>query len=233
MQHTVPVLYDLVASNDLRFSPHCWRSRAVLLYKKIAFETQPVKFTELSNFLPAQLDYHMVPVLKVRENELWYDSWKIACELEERYPDERKIFPSAAHRAGSYFVHTFAMPDFLGCIFRYISPDIFEKALPEDKQYFREKVQRQTGSSIEQLRDARADHQARYTTKAKQLDATFSSSAFMFGEACCYADFMLYSAVQWIRLILNEDAAFCNGQFPALRNWWYRVQELLQQSKMS
>jgi hypothetical protein len=32
-------LYDLVGANDLRFSPYCWRTKAVLVYRSIPYTT--------------------------------------------------------------------------------------------------------------------------------------------------------------------------------------------------
>lgn len=118
--------------------------------------------------------------------------------------------------------------DFLGHIFRYIAPDIFSKACQEDKEYFREKVKRQTGSELEELLATRSTLQTRYHMKVSQLETILSTNDYVFGDACCYADLMLFAAFQWVVLITNEDVAFGGkDMFPTTRKWWKRICLLL------
>jgi glutathione S-transferase len=118
--------------------------------------------------------------------------------------------------------------DFLGAIFRYIAPEIFEKVLPEDKEYFRQKVKRQTGSDIEELLATRSTLQTRYHMKVSQMETILTSNQFVFGDTCCYADLMLFAAFQWVVLIVSEDAAFGGAvTYPSTRKWWRRICELL------
>ncbi len=72
-------LYDLAAADrSLRFSPHCWKTRLALHHKQLAFDTEPVCFTEKDKV--AFSGQPLVPVVKDGDNTV-NDSWAIAVYL--------------------------------------------------------------------------------------------------------------------------------------------------------
>ena len=83
-------LYDLVGANDLRFSPFCSRTKAVLRYKNFPYTTETVRFTEKHKLTFSGQD--RVPVIRHDDGAVVSDSWAIACDLEERQTEPR-IFP--------------------------------------------------------------------------------------------------------------------------------------------
>ncbi|MEC9368466.1 MAG: glutathione S-transferase N-terminal domain-containing protein, partial [Pseudomonadota bacterium] len=92
-------LFDLAGKDDaLRFSPFCWRAKMALRHKGLPVEEIPWRFTEKDKI--AQSGQGRVPVLV--DGETWiHESWKIACHLDERYPDRPALMATAAERASA------------------------------------------------------------------------------------------------------------------------------------
>lgn len=82
-------LYDLVGDNDLRFSPFCWRAKAVMAYKKIPYTTVPIRFCDKDKLAFSGQD--RVPVIK-DGSTIVSDSWFIAEYFEQLQPEPR-LFP--------------------------------------------------------------------------------------------------------------------------------------------
>ena len=83
-------LYELAADNaDIRFSPHCWKTRLALAHKGLDVERIPWRFTDKDAI--AFSGQGKVPVLLDGETSV-HDSWTIACYLEDTYPDLPTLF---------------------------------------------------------------------------------------------------------------------------------------------
>jgi len=194
------------------------------MFKKLHFDTVPVKFSELATYLAKDgLDYKMVPSLRYGDS-LFTDSWNIALELEKLSPSPA-IFPSEEIKSACRIMHFFAVPEFLVAIFVYICPFIYEKTYEIDKEFFYAKVKNQTGSTIEQLIADRPARQARFRNKTLQLETALGDSTWFLPQFS-YADMMLFAALKWVDLIVGPEAPF-NEQTPRLAAWYRRVQEKL------
>lgn len=78
------ILDELLGADNRRFSPYCWRTRMALAHKGLKAELIPCKFTDKQLFAFSGQD--KVPVLKDGDKVV-FDSWDIACYLEEAYPE--------------------------------------------------------------------------------------------------------------------------------------------------
>ncbi|HEU5091240.1 MAG TPA: glutathione S-transferase N-terminal domain-containing protein, partial [Nitrospira sp.] len=96
-------LYDLVGANNLRFSPFCWRTKAVMAYKKIPYTTVPIRFSDKDKLAFSGQD--RVPVIK-DNGKVVSDSWTIAEYLEDTYPDA-KIFPGLGLKEACRFFNLY------------------------------------------------------------------------------------------------------------------------------
>ena len=81
-------LYELSGKNNVRFSPYCWRARMALNYKKLDFQSIPIKFTEKK--LIEFSNQKLLPVL-VDEDKIISDSWNIAIYLDKKYPFNQNL----------------------------------------------------------------------------------------------------------------------------------------------
>ena len=85
-------LYELVGDDDRRFSPYCWRARMAIAHKGLDANYVPCRFTEKEKF--AFSGQERIPVIQ-DDGTAVYDSWDIACYLEDNYPDRPTLFGGA------------------------------------------------------------------------------------------------------------------------------------------
>ncbi len=212
-------LYDLCVANDLRPSPFCWRTKAVLTYKKVPFSTAPVSFTEKDKLTFSGQD--RVPVIK-DDGAVVSDSWNIAKYCEEKYPDP-KIFPSLGIRESCRFFNLYVDNTVHGAMILVLVNDIFANVLPKDRDYFRADREKRFGMTMEQIAAKRDENRPRMYGVLSQLEATLAGQDYFFG-VLTYADFCLFGTFKWAATV-SKEPLFNNT--PQLRAWWERMQKQL------
>lgn len=212
-------LYDLCGANDLRFSPFCWRTKAILTYKKVPFSTVPVRFTEKHKIAFSGQD--RVPVIK-DDGTVVYDSWTIAQYAEEKYPDP-KLFPGLGLKEACRFFNLYVDRTVHPSLIMVVLNDIFAKIEPGDREYFRADREKRFGMTLEAIAAKRDENRPKLKAVLADLEATISGQDYFFGQLT-YADFCLFGTFKWVTAVSNEplfDAA------PALHTWWERMQNQL------
>lgn len=212
-------LYDLVGANDLRFSPYCSRTKAVLAYKKIPCTTIPVRFTDKGKIAFSGQD--RVPVIK-DDGTVVYDSWTIAGYFEEKQPDPR-IFPGPGLKEACRFFNLYVDRTVHPAFLPVVVYDIFAKIDPADREYFRASREQRLGMTLEAMVAKREEYRPRMQTVLADLDAAISGQDYFFG-LLTYADFCLFGTLKWVTAVSQEPLF---DSVPALRVWWERMQNFL------
>ena len=212
-------LYDLAVANDVRPSPFCWRTKAVLTYKKIPFSTVPVSFTEKPKIAFSGQD--RVPVIK-DNGTVVYDSWTIAKYLDDKYPDP-KIFPGLGLKEACRFFNLYVDQTVNPALIYVVVNDIFAKTDPKDREYFRTSREKRFGMTLEEIAAKRAEYLPRLRTVLADLEATIAGQDYFFGTLT-YADFCLFGTFKWATTVSAEPLFEAT---PALRAWWKRMGEQL------
>ncbi|MEW6298373.1 MAG: glutathione S-transferase N-terminal domain-containing protein [Thermodesulfobacteriota bacterium] len=212
-------LYDLVGANDLRFSPFCWRTKALLTYKNIPYTTVPVRFTEKDKL--AFSGQGRVPVIK-ENGTVVSDSWAIA-EYYERTHPEPSIFPGIGIKEACRFFNLYVDNTVHAALFPLVVADIFAHVDPADRDYFRTSREERLGMTLEQVAAKRAEFRPKLDSVLAQLNATVSGQDYFFG-LFTYADICLFGTCKWVTTV-SEEPLFTAA--PALRAWWERMREQL------
>jgi len=212
-------LYDLVGANNLRFSPFCWRTKAVLTYKKIPFTTTPIRFSDKAKLAFSGQD--RVPVIK-DEDKVVYDSWTIAEYLEDKYPDA-KIFPGLGLKEACRFFNLYVDRTVHTALFPVVVTDIFECVETIDRDYFRKSREERMGMKLETAAAKRPEFRARMRAVMGDLNLAIAGQEYFFGNLT-YADFCLFGSFKWITTVSREP--FLDAT-PALKDWWQRMGNLL------
>ncbi len=199
------ILYELVGANDLRFSPYCWRTRLALAHKGLEASFEPVRFTEKEKI--AFSGSTTVPVLKDGERAI-ADSWEIACYLEEAYPDRPSLFGGEAGRAVTGFINAWTNATLHPALLKCTIKDVFERLDPDDSDYFRSTREARFGKTIEELDAERDTHVAALATVLAPLRTILEKEAWISGDAPAYADYIVFGAFQWIRLVSPLEPVF-------------------------
>jgi glutathione S-transferase len=210
-------LYDLVGVNDLRFSPFCWRTKAVLAYKKIPYTNIPVRYSDKDRI--AFSGQGAVPVIR-DEGTAVYDSWAIACYLEEQQP-EPQIFPGLGLKEACRFFNLYVDRTLNPAIARVIVNDIYDIVDPIDREYFRTTREQRLGTTFEEIAARKDEYRQTLRATLTDLEATLSGQDSFLG-VFTYADLCLFGSLKWVTVVSKEPLFETT---PALRVWWGRVQE--------
>ena len=206
-------LYDLAAADDKRrFSPYCWRIKMALAHKELEVETVPWRFTEKD--VIAFSGQGRVPVL-VDGDKVVADSWAIANDLEDRYPDRKSLFGDVSAHSPTLFVASWVDGVLQPAIAQFILADIYAHLHEKDKVYFRESREKRVGTTLEKFCANREERVVQFrTTVLAPLRPALGSRPFLGGTGPTYADYAVFGAFQWARatspfqlLELNDPVA--------------------------
>lgn len=211
-------LYDLVGANDLRFSPFCSRTKAVLKYKNLPYTTETVRFTEKHKLTFSGQD--RVPVIKQDDGTVVSDSWAIACHLEEQQPDP-KVFPGLGQKEACRFFNLYVDNTVHPALAPVIVSDIFERIEPGDRDYFRQSREARFGATLEDLAAKRDEFRPQLKKVLTDLNATIAGQDYFFG-IFSYADICLFGTLTWVTRA-SDEPLFDN--VPGLQAWWERMNE--------
>ena len=201
-------LFELVGDEDRRFSPYCWRTRMALAHKGLEAEFVPCKFTEKEKF--AFSGQGRIPVVKDGDTVV-FDSWDIACHLEDAYSDRPTLFGGAISQAEALFfnewVGALQMP-----VLKSIIKDLHDHTAPEDREYFRTSREARFGATLEELHKQRDSHRDAIEAACAPLRATLERQPYFCGEQPAYADYIVFGTFQFAR-IMSPPPVSGNGRY--------------------
>jgi glutathione S-transferase len=191
-------LYDLAAADDKRrFSPFCWRIKMALAHKELEVETVPWRFTDKDVIVFS--GQGRVPVL-IDGDKVITDSWAIANDLEDRYPDRKSLFGDVSAYSPTLFVASWVDGVLQPAIAQFILADIYAHLHEKDKAYFRESREKRVGTTLEKFCANREERVVQFrTTVLAPLRPALGSKPFLGGTGPTYADYAIFGAFQWAR----------------------------------
>ncbi len=192
------VMYDLVGTDDRRFSPHCWRTRMALAHKGIAHEARPTRFTEIASICDGR--QKTVPAIEDGARTV-SDSWTIAEYLEDAYPDRPSLFGGEAGKRLTAFVQNWTVGVLHPSLVRLIVLDIFNHLTPEDRDYFRTTREIRFGKTLEEVQAGRDERLGGFREPLTGARLTVKARPFIGGDEPMYADSVVFGAFQWARSI--------------------------------
>lgn len=203
------VLYDLKGKDGLRYSPFGWRARMALAHKGIEPENVAVGFTEKDRV--AFSGQPLVPVIVDRKHgdKVVFDSFQIACYLDEAYPGKPLMDSPQARSLSQFFGNWLGMA-VLPAMAGMIVNDVFQRVRAEDQPYFRESREKRFGKKLEEIPIGREQRLIAFRATLEPLRALLRQQDFVCGAAPAYADYMAFGTFQWPRIasdfeILQQD----------------------------
>jgi glutathione S-transferase len=192
-------LFELVGTDAARpFSPFCWRTRMALAHKGLGAESIPWCFTEKQAIAPHRSE--KVPVLIDGETSV-ADSWAIANYLEDHYPERPSLFGGEGGRAVGRMINWWGDVTVVGGMFPLIVADIPSHLKPVDAAYFRQTREARFGKPLEEVVAARDTSVEGFRRALDPLRLTLRTQPFLGGEAPNYADYIVFGAFQWARVV--------------------------------
>ncbi|MGP0058743.1 MAG: glutathione S-transferase N-terminal domain-containing protein [Beijerinckiaceae bacterium] len=190
-------LYELAGADpDLRFSPHCWKTRMALAHKGLDAECMPWRFTETDRI--ASSGQGRVPVL-VDDRTVIADSWQIALHLEQRFPDRPSLFGTADAIPLTHFINVWADATLIPALARIILVDVFDCIDEKDKTYFRRSREDRYGMLLEAVVADRQAKLAEFGRALLPLRLILKDHDFVAGAAPAYSDYCIFGVFMWAR----------------------------------
>lgn len=193
------ILYTLRGRDGSRpFSPHCWKVVMALKHKGLAFEERPVPFTDI----PALEEgfAKTVPILR-DGNHLVSDSFAIALYLEEVYPDRPSLFEGPGGEAMARFIEGWSQTQIHPAVTVMAVKRIHDLLEEKDQPYFRESREVRIGCTLEKAEAQAGEVAAAFPARLQPLRHMLHAQPFMGGEGPLFADYILFGALQWLRIV--------------------------------
>lgn len=215
------LLYELVGADAARpFSPHCWKAAMALAHKGLAFERVPTPFTAVATVEAGE--GRTVPVIRDGERVV-QDSFAIALYLDDAYPGRPTLFGGAGGRAMARFVERWTQLTIHTYLGAAVLMDIHDRLAPADRPYFRRTREARYGRALEEVPAGREERLASFRASLEPLRATLALQPFLGGDAPLFADYIVFGAFQWARVV-SPFAVLADGD--PLSDWFGRCLDL-------
>ena len=210
-------LYELCGADEkLLFSPHCWKVRLSLAHKGLDYETLPVGFSELGAIEGGS---GKVPVLRDGETVV-NDSLEIALYLDRTYPDAPVLVRDLPL---TRFVINWSQTQLHPAVARHALMDIYKLLSPADQDYFRTTREKLFGMTLEEF-DAKFPKEGKELAAALvPLAVTLKGQTFLGGESPDFADYVVFGALQWLRVTASVDVVPQEGP---VAEWFARLLDM-------
>lgn len=216
-------LYDLAAADtNVRFGPHCWKSRLALSHKQLKHETVPVAFTEKNKI--AISGQGLLPVLTDGDTVV-SDSWDIALYLESHYSQGPLLFENEDAKFHAMSVNEWCNNVLSVHIRPLVIMPIFRIIREEDKSYFRQSREERLGVSLEEYDDKAQKSIAELNKALDTLREVLDDQSYLTGQSPSYADICVLGTFLWVACS-NEinliDMGFTDKE-DAFYQWYQRM----------
>ena len=196
------VLYERLVQDDRRPSPYCWRARMALAHKGLTPEYRAITYAEVD-----QIDFSgqgKVPVL-VDGERVVFDSWGIACYLEDAYPDAPSLFGGERGRALARFINLWVDEGLQKAFGPILAPMLYDLVAPQDRDYYRKTREARWGMTFEALRSQRAARIKALHQAFAPLRALLAEQPYISGATPAHGDYLVFGEFQWARCVDAED----------------------------
>ena len=214
------MLYELKGLDDRRYSLFSWRARLALAHKQLPTEMVGVRVTDKAAIAFSGQAY--VPIL-VDGDRTIPDSWAIASYLEETYPDSPSLFGGAPTLGIARFVNYWVDRQVIPAVAPLVVCDLMTKVDQEDSAHLRKQLETAFGGDIEKMRDERPSRRKNLRRVLDPVRATLKHQAFLCGDGAMYPDYIVFSVLQWARII--SDYELLDADDP-LWHWRERILNL-------
>ncbi|KAJ7704839.1 hypothetical protein B0H17DRAFT_1326369 [Mycena rosella] len=216
------VFYDIPSTlPNKAWSPNTWKTRYALNYKGVPYTTVWVEYPDIE---PLCRDIGATPTSTKADGRPHYtlpiihdpstglvvsDSTKIAAYLDATYSDTPRLIPVGT--MGLQRAFEAAAQSLLAPVTQYGHPAANAKLNPTSEAYIRRTREAMWRKTLEELTPKGAEDVVQWA-KVKEgfgkmdewIGASGEGSAYIMGDAPCYADMWIAGYVVWIKLILPD-----------------------------
>ena len=189
--------YELGGLNDRRYSLYSWRTRYALAHKGLTPDTRPVRVSDKAAIAFSKQD--KVPIL-VDGDETIHDSFRIAQHLEKKHPD-KPLFGGEIGQSLSRFMNSWTDRTIVPRLASLLMIDLLGIVDEADGQHMRRTIEKAFGKTLEELSANREKDVVALRRLFDPVRAALRSQPFICGSQPAYADYIVFSTVQWARIV--------------------------------
>ncbi|MEE2721391.1 MAG: glutathione S-transferase N-terminal domain-containing protein [Pseudomonadota bacterium] len=191
-------LYELLGHEDRRYSQFSWRAKMALKHKGLEFEQIPLLLTDKDSI--AFANAKSVPVM-VDGDVVKTDSWDIAVYLDETYADAPSLLGGAIGQGVTRVINSWCDRAVNIALGPLIARDVLDAAHPDDRDYFRESMEKMYKRTLEEVQEGREDRVINLYRTMDPIRTSFRrGQGFICGDSAGYADYAVFSQFQWARI---------------------------------
>lgn len=192
------VLYELGGKHGQRYSQFSWRTRLALAHKGLSFETVPSAVSDKASIAFSGQD--KVPILKDGDR-IVTDSWTIAEYLETSYPERPSLFGGERGHALARFVNAWVDRGLVPRLVPLLMVDVLGIVDEKDALHLRRGMEAAFKRSLEDLSARRAEEITAFRRMLDPLRVSLRTQPFLSGGTPAYADYIVFSLLQWARIV--------------------------------
>jgi glutathione S-transferase len=199
-------LYELAGADPaLRFSPYCWRIRMALAHKSL--NAKLIGWHYGDKRLPG--GNTTVPVL-VDDGQVIGDSTAIAIHLEQKYAEGPSLFGDEGSMAHVRFIVAWTDTILQPALFPLLGAEVIKHVKPAQQGYYRQTREQRLGTTLEKAAAGAVQHTSTALAAMAPLRSVLADEDFLGGVEPSYADYAVFGAFQWYRVLgapelLNAD----------------------------
>ena len=191
-------LYELGGRDGAHYSQFSWRARMALAHKGLDFTSVPVRVSDKAAIAFSGQD--RVPILRDGERVI-PDSWKIADYLDTAYPDGPSLFGCASGQGLARFVNAVVDRQLIPKLAPLLMRDVLDIVDDQDAAHLRAGIEKAFRKPVEELAAQRDTGIVEFRRMLDPLRATLRAQPFVSGAAPAYGDYILFSLLQWARIV--------------------------------
>jgi glutathione S-transferase len=191
-------LYELIGRDGAHYSQFSWRTRMALAHKSLDFQSVPVRVSDKAAIAFSGQD--KVPILKDGDHVV-SDSWAIARYLEQTYPDRPSLFGGAIGQGLTRYINTFVDRQLVPKAASMLMLDVLGIVDDGDAMHMRTSMEKAFRKPLEELAGQREADVAEFRRALDPLRATLRGQTYLCGDEPAYADYIVFSVLQWARIV--------------------------------
>ena len=191
-----------------------------LAHKGLDYATIATPFTKVATVEGGET--RKVPVI-VDGRAVVEESYQIARYLDQTYPDAPSLFNGPGSEELTKFVINWCNSQVHPAVAKLAVLDIYKALAPADQAFFRKTREKLFGCSLEEFDAKFPKNGDALKTALMPVELTVRKQAFLGGETPIFADYVVFGALQWLRLTAAQDHLPKEG---AAADWFGRLLDL-------
>ncbi len=215
------ILYELCGTDKTHlFSPHCWKTRMSLAHKGLEFKSVATPFTKITDIEDGATS--TVPLIN-DNGRIVSDSFEIAKYLDKAYPTRASLLGGDAGTALTSFIVNWSQSQLHPLIGALAMKDIHDLLDDVDQAYFREDRESKINMTLEQMHAKRESKVEDFQQKFTPLKLMLQQQSFIGGKAPLFADYVVFGALQWLRMTCTLSVLPSKGE---VAEWYNKLLDM-------